>query len=94
MTSPVKRQLSQAVKSVQVSAKTMKLEDHECDAGEPSSSHLQVEATSSQHPDPRESTPENEQRGTVNMAEVLENSLVEICESGRNGINVVLKATP
>ncbi|KAJ6664193.1 hypothetical protein lerEdw1_008410 [Lerista edwardsae] len=78
MISPMKRQ---AVKSVQVSAKTMKLEDHDCEAGEPSSSHLQDAATSSQHPDPHESTPENEQRGIINPAEVLENSLVEIYES-------------
>ncbi|XP_066492608.1 protein PML-like isoform X2 [Tiliqua scincoides] len=80
MISPVKRQSSQAAKSVQVSAKIMKFEDQDCDAGEPSSSHLQDAATDSQS-EPHESTPESERRGTVNPVEVLENSPVEICES-------------
>lgn len=89
MISPIKRPQNQVMKSVQCSAKMMKCED--ADAGEPSSSHPQDVATDSHH-EPHESTPENEQGGTVNLVEVLENSPVEISESGKKAINVVLKS--
>ncbi|XP_053129101.1 protein PML-like isoform X2 [Hemicordylus capensis] len=79
--SPVKRPLSQAVKSIQTFSKLMKLEDHDCDGGETSSRHTQNVRASSPNPGTHRLTPQREQRGTANSVELLENSPPEICES-------------
>nr|XP_020659451.1 protein PML isoform X1 [Pogona vitticeps]XP_020659452.1 protein PML isoform X1 [Pogona vitticeps]XP_020659453.1 protein PML isoform X1 [Pogona vitticeps]XP_020659454.1 protein PML isoform X1 [Pogona vitticeps]XP_020659456.1 protein PML isoform X1 [Pogona vitticeps] len=81
MTSPQKRAIRQREKGIQASPKRMKLEDHEQDAGETSSWHVQKITASSPSLLPDASAPEREQRGAGNPAEVLQNAPLEVSES-------------
>nr|XP_060611787.1 protein PML isoform X2 [Anolis sagrei ordinatus] len=77
ITSPLKRSLNHSEKSVQASAKALKLEDGEGEAGETSSRYVQEVPRSARPPPPsppQSSTPKKERREDVPSVEMVENS--------------------